>query len=869
MRRRFRTRSNGHTGRESLRKKLKPQWKLASLWPCSHARVVGLFLFALIISVAHATPKRVLVIHSFVNAAPPFTTHSVAFETTLTEEMGEPVDLDEISLDMARYDDLQLHEALVEYMRKRHTQWKPDLVVPIGSPAGIFVAQFRERLFPETPIVYCGMDRRRLPLDALEKNAAFVGESFNLPGFVEDILAVAPATTNIAVVIGASPLEKFWASAFQEEFAPFTNRVSFTWLNDLTFDQMLDRVSKLPPRSFIFLILLMRDASGVTHNADEALKRIHAVANAPVNGIFQNQLGLGIVGGRLYQAEFEGQEAARLAVRILRGEPASSFPPKIVGPLNPRYDARELRRWGISESSLPSGSTVLFRGPTAWQRNAKWIILGASLFLAQGLLIVALIANLMKRRRTERSLEESESRFQSAADAAPMMIWMAGLDRGCTFFNRPRLAFTGRTLEQERGLGWADSVHPDDRQRRLDAFEDAFDAGQPFVMEYRLRRYDGEYRWVSDTGTPRRNLHGDFAGYVGSSVDVTESWNKTNALVESETRLRAILNTAIEGIITIDDHGIIESVNAATEKIFGYTPEEMIGQNIGMLMPLPFRMELDQYLTNYRRTLKPKIIGSGRELSGLRKDGTVFPIELAVSEILLEDRRIFTGFVRDITERKRAERVAREFGARLLQAQEAERARLARELHDDITQRLARLAIDAARANFEPNGVDRREVIEEMHTGLVRLSEDIHALSYRLHPAMLGDLGLVAAIKAECELFSKQFAIPTEAKLAEIPSVIPDEVALNLFRVAQEALRNVGRHGRSKIAEVSLRMLDDGLQLAVVDQGVGFDPRRQRERPSLGLASMQERMRLLGGELEIESAPGEGTTILAWVPLKR
>ena len=180
-----------------------------------------------------------------------------------------------------------MQEALVDYIRKRQAKWQPDLVVPIGSPACVFVAQNRERLFPETPILYTATDKRRLPEGALQKNATFVGEDFNLPGFVEDILQIAPATTNIVVVIGASPVERYWTAAFRQEFEPFTNRVSFTWLNDLSFDQMLERVSKLPPRSFIFVILLHQDAAGVTLNADEALKQIHAVANAPVNGIFQ------------------------------------------------------------------------------------------------------------------------------------------------------------------------------------------------------------------------------------------------------------------------------------------------------------------------------------------------------------------------------------------------------------------------------------------------------------------------------------------------------------------------------------------------------------------------------------------------------
>src|SRR5436190_5342624 len=145
--------------------------------------------------------KRVLIVHSFGSAAPPFTTHSIAFETELTERMGARVDLDEVSLDSARYADSDMQEALVEYLRKRQAKWQPDLVVPIGSPAGVFVAKYREQLFPHTPILYTGMDRRRLSPDALQKNAAFVGENFNISGFVEDMLQLAPATTNVVVVI--------------------------------------------------------------------------------------------------------------------------------------------------------------------------------------------------------------------------------------------------------------------------------------------------------------------------------------------------------------------------------------------------------------------------------------------------------------------------------------------------------------------------------------------------------------------------------------------------------------------------------------------------------------------------------------------
>ncbi len=168
-------------------------------------------------------PRRVLMVHSFGSSAPPFTTHSTAFESTLKRELGTAVDLDEVSLDMARYAQPDMEEAFAEFLGKRMSEWQPDLVVPIGSPAGKFVAKFRDKLFPQTPVIYSGMDRRTLPADAFAKNATFVGENFDLKGLVEDILQLDPETKQVVVILGATSLERYWTTEFQEAFAPFTD----------------------------------------------------------------------------------------------------------------------------------------------------------------------------------------------------------------------------------------------------------------------------------------------------------------------------------------------------------------------------------------------------------------------------------------------------------------------------------------------------------------------------------------------------------------------------------------------------------------------------------------------------------------------
>ena len=471
-----------------------------------------------------ATPKRVLIVHSFASGAPPFTTYSTAFEKELTDKLGKTVDLDEISLDVARYATLDMEEALVELLRARQAKWKPDLVVPIGSPAGNFVARHRDRLFPPaTPIIYAGIDKRRLPASAFEQNATFVGQSYYVPGWVEDILEIAPETKNIAVVIGASPLEQVWTEVLRSEFRQFENRVNFIWLNDLSLDEILRRTSSLPPHSFIFLLLMMRDASGVTHNGDEVLQKIHAVANAPINGIYRQQLGFGIVGGRLEETQVAAVDAAGVAVRILQGEPASSFPPKVSHSLTPQYDWRELQRWNIDEKTLPPGSTILYRAPSAWQQYRGWIIGGASVVIVEGLLIFALVVNALRRRLAERSLSKSEEQVMLAAKAARLGVWELNTLTGKIWASdkaRELFEFDAETL-LDRAIVSA-RVHPEDRAMREATIDHAIAEQGEYEIEYRIQLKDGGIRWISGCARCMAGESGKPTRLVGMSRDITE-----------------------------------------------------------------------------------------------------------------------------------------------------------------------------------------------------------------------------------------------------------------------------------------------------------------------------------------------------------
>lgn len=361
------------------------------------------------------------------------------------------------------------------------------------------------------------------------------------------------------------------------------------------------------------------------------------------------------------------------------------------------------------------------------------------------------------QKQAEEALRESEERFRIMADTAPVMIWMSDNHKLCTYFNKVWLEFTGRSLEQELGNGWAEGVHPDDYQRCLETYETAFDACRVFKMEYRLRRFDGQYCWVLDSGIPRYHPDGSFLGYIGSAIDITDRKRTEEALRRSEATLR---------------------------------------EN-----------------QNYLQFLAGK----------------------------------------------------------LLTAQEEERRLLARELHDDVSQRLAAVAIDVGIFERQMKSLPEpvRKQIWEIEAQLVELSTEIHNLSRQLHPSIIDDLGLVDAIQSECNRFSVRERILVEFAVKHAPEAIPKDVALCLYRITQESLRNIAKHAQTEKAHVSLSGDKNSIFLSIQDSGVGFDPVNVRRNGGLGFASMKERAQLIQGELSIQSHPGQGTVIEVRAPLAR
>ncbi len=224
------------------------------------------------------------------------------------------------------------------------------------------------------------------------------------------------------------------------------------------------------------------------------------------------------------------EKTSQLALRVLRGERPEDIPITTVEVSVDGLDWRQLDRWNVSEASVPAGVELRFRQPGLFEQDRNYVLTAVALLSLQTLLIAGLLIQRRNKRLAERSLRESEERFRVMADTAPVMVWRAGPDQRCDFFNRPWLEFRGRRLQDEMGEGWTEGVHPDDLHRCLTVYTAAWPGRESFRMEYRLRRADGEYRWVLDTGVPRLASDGTLLGYIGSCIDITERRQAEEAL---------------------------------------------------------------------------------------------------------------------------------------------------------------------------------------------------------------------------------------------------------------------------------------------------------------------------------------------------
>jgi PAS domain S-box-containing protein len=464
--------------------------------------------------------------------------------------------------------------------------------------------------------------------------------------------------------------------------------------------------------------------------------------------------------------------------------------------------------------------------------------------------------DISQRRQAELALQEQEARYRAVVDHGRALIWMAGLDKGCYFFNQPWLDFTGRTLEQEQGNGWAEGVHPDDLETCIQQYLIAFDQQVPFGLTYRLRRHDGQYRWILDEGNPRYGLAGVFEGYVGHCLDITERMQAEEALALSEHKYRGIFDDSIAAIYLFDANKHFIDSNQAGLNLLGYTREELLSLSISdvdadIVAVFPAHKELldGGNIVNFEHQLK-------------RKDGSVITVLNNAMSLKDQDGQTvgLLSTLIDITQRKRADEA--------LQVTLRDKVALLHEVHHRVKNNLqvitSLLRLEAGRSDK----TEVKSVLQDMQ-GRIRSMALLHETLYNAGNFASVDLGhYLKQIATQAFRSQSSGAVRLNLDLNQVS--VSMEQATPCGLLVNELISNCLKHafpqGRTGEVCIDLHVVakseEDAAQwrLCVRDNGIGLAPDFEHRRSkSLGLQLVTDLARQLGGVLSIDSVPASGT----------
>jgi PAS domain S-box-containing protein len=712
-----------------------------------------------------ATPKRILVLYWYDREYAGHIKWDQSFQSELQAIAGGSVQHYSEYLEANRFPGDRQSQALSDYLRQKYTELPPDVVVAHSEASLNFLLKNSKDLFPNAPLVFYVASRPNAEALAVKRNLTGVVIYSSFKKTLELALSLQPLTRQVFVISGTLEHDKVFEEMARADLKDYEGRLQINYLTDLSPNELITKTRSLPERSIVLFVWQQsRDEQGKLWESSEIVDLLVQTTPAPIYTMSSPQIGHGVIGGYMYTPEASAAKVATIVRRILNGERAQDIP--IEGaPTIPMFDWRELRRWNISENSLPPGSVVRFRELTLWQQH-KWRIIGVlGLIALQTLLIVFLLLERRRRRKAtearrnlsaivessddaiislslngrvltwnsgaesmygylademigedmsrlcpddkreeiptiiekiksgenfdhletvrltkdgrkidvsltisplksesgrviglsgiarditerkqaEEALRQSETRFRNMADNAPVMIWISGIDKLTTYVNQQLLDFTGRTMEQELAVGWTEGIHPDDYIRCLDTYSTVFDSRTRFEMEYRLRNADGEYRWVFANGTPRFASDGEFLGYIGSCIDISERKESEVAITKAHEELSQLKNQ-LEA----------ENVYLQSELQLDQVSGEIVGQS-NAIKHVHFK--INQVAASDLTVLIMGETGTGKELvaraihaASKRKDRTLIKVNCAAltaslieSELFGHEKGAFTG----------------------------------------------------------------------------------------------------------------------------------------------------------------------------------------------------------------------------------
>jgi PAS domain S-box-containing protein len=503
-------------------------------------------------------------------------------------------------------------------------------------------------------------------------------------------------------------------------------------------------------------------------------------------------------------------------------------------------------------------------GSLVWGRLSISLLNGR-----QSPLVLAMVEDITDKRTSEEARRNSEERFRLAAQAGKMFAyeWDVATDVVVRSGDIADVLGPGSDAPLTRQQILA-RVHPDDQALFAASAIERTPENPTVQITYRMLGTDGSVVWVEKTARAFFDEDGRMVRMIGMIFAITERKRAEDTLRQSEERFRSVFRDAGVGMVIVSPEGRFLAANGTFCDYLGYTEKELLGKTV---QSVTFAEDWPSFSQKLNEALTKEGSFQSFQKRCLHRSGRIVCTESTASVIRSREGnpQYIVGGVLDITKRKEAEEALLTINRRLTEAQEQERTRIARDLHDDINQRLGMLAIEIEELRRNPpnSATELSHQLGEIGEGINGVSMGVQSISHQLHSPRLEYMGVVAAMKAFCRDFGARQKVEIDFTNDEIPQLVSHEVSLCLFRILQESLHNAAKHSGVRHFVVRLNRSSNELHLTVSDRGAGFDAESAMNKGGLGLISMRERVRLVSGTIVIESKPTGGTTINVRVPL--
>lgn len=827
---------------------------------------------------ASAPRQELLVLHSY-NEGYKWTDDITKGIEEVVKRAGRGIRVHYEYMDTKRISSPAYFELLHATYRYKYGTSRFGAIICSDNDAFDFLVRYRDDLFPGTPVVFCGVNDFEPAM--LQGTRLFTGvnEAADFKATIDLALRLHPGVRRVIVICDRSTTGLIVHRHIVSLLPLYAGRVTFTFLDGMTMPAILASIQRLRSDSVVLFTLFARDAAGRLFEYDESVSLVAKKCPVPVYSTWDFYLGHGIVGGMLTSGYYQGEAAADMALRILRGEPVERIPVEMASPNRYMFDYRQLKRFRISLADLPARSIVI-NGPSSHYpvpRKLFWGGVGA--FCGAVLVIAFLVLAILTRRRAEEALRAAMVNYRIVADNT--YDWEFWLDPESVFL------YTSPSCERVTGHPPADFygdpglleriIHPDDRGVFMSHRHNATADRTPAMIEFRIVDTEGESHWIEHICQPAYGDDGRYLGVRGSNRDVTERKRADDALRESEERYRTLVEGANDAIITIRD-GRIADCNRKAQEMFRCTAVELVGSDPEAFSP-PTQPDGRDSGEKAREWMAAAIAGTPQFFEWLarRPDGTFFDVEVNLSRIECRGEVELQAIVRDITERKEMERMKDEM--------------ISAVSHEMRTPLTAMLGYTDFMLTTDVAPEEQRTYLQTIHQETERLNElignflDLQRLRARREPLNVQAVPLRPLLEEAVTLFGH--ASPRHRFTLDCtPDLVPvSGNAEQLRQLLANLISNAVKYSPAG-GEIALGARQDGecVTLTVRDEGIGIPPdacARIFERfyrvdntasrmiggTGLGLALVREIVAGHRGRVWVESTVGRGSTFYVSLPV--